>query len=44
MIGKLIALIQVPNQRLFSTKAAAQYLGIHEDTLREYAGPAGKGH
>ena len=37
MISKPIALIQVPNQRLFSTKAAAQYLGIHEDTLRKYA-------
>lgn len=38
MIGKPIALIQVPNQRLFSTKAAARYLGIHEQTLRKYAG------
>jgi len=37
MIGKPIALIQVPNQRLFSTKAAAQYLGVHPDTLRKYA-------
>ncbi len=37
MIGKPIALIQVPNQRLFSTRAAAQYLGICEDTLRTYA-------
>lgn len=34
MIGKQIALIQVPNQRLFSLKAAAQYLGIDPDTLR----------
>lgn len=35
MIGKAIALIQVPNQRLFGTKAAAHYLGIHEQTLRK---------
>ena len=37
MIGKPVALIQVPNQRLFSTGAAAQYLGICEDTLRKYS-------
>ncbi len=37
MIGKTVALIQVPNQRLFSTKAAAQYLGVHPDTMRKYA-------
>ncbi len=37
MIGKPIALIQIPNQRLFSTKAAAQYLGVHPDTMRKYA-------
>ena len=37
MIGKSIDLIQVPNQRLFSTKAAARYLGVHPDTLRKYA-------
>ena len=36
MIGKPIALIQVPNQRLFSTNAAAQYLGVHEQTLRKF--------
>ena len=35
MIGKPIALIQVPNQRLFKVKAAALYLGIHPQTLRE---------
>ncbi len=35
MIGKQIALIQVPNQALFSLKAAAQYLGISPDALRE---------
>ncbi len=37
MIGKPIALIQVPNQRLFSTKAVAQYLGVHPDSVRKYA-------
>ena len=35
MIVKPIALIQVPNQRLFKTKTAAQYLGMHEQTLRK---------
>ena len=35
VIGKPIALIQIPNQRLFSARAAAQYLGIHEQTLRK---------
>lgn len=34
-IGKTVALIQVPNQRLFSLRAAAQYLGVDPDTLRE---------
>lgn len=33
MIGKQIALIQVPNQALFSLKAAAQYLGISPASL-----------
>ena len=37
MSTKPISLIQVPNQRLFGTKAAAQYLGVHPDTLRKYA-------
>ena len=37
MIGKTVALIQVPNRRLFGTKAAAYYLGICEDSLRNYA-------
>jgi len=37
MIGKPVALIQVPNQRLFGMKAAARYLGIHEQTLRKLA-------
>ena len=27
----------VPNQRLFSVGAAAQYLGICDDTIRKYA-------
>ncbi|MBI4457273.1 MAG: helix-turn-helix domain-containing protein [Acidobacteria bacterium] len=35
MIGKPVALIQIPNQRLFGVKAAARYLGIHEQTLRK---------
>jgi len=37
MIGKTVALLQIPNQRLFNTKAAAQYLGICPDTLRKYS-------
>jgi hypothetical protein len=37
VISKPIALIQIPNQRLFSTKAAAQYLGVHPDSLRKYS-------
>ena len=35
MIAKPIAFIQVPTQRLFGTKAAARYLGVHEQTLRK---------
>ncbi len=35
MIGKPIALIQVPNQRLFGIKAAARYLDLHAQTLRK---------
>jgi excisionase family DNA binding protein len=27
----------VPNQRLFAVRAAAQYVGISDDTLRKYA-------
>jgi excisionase family DNA binding protein len=30
-----VALTQIPNQRLFGTKAAARYLGLHEQTLRK---------
>lgn len=37
MMGKPVALIQIPCQRLFGMKAAARYLGISEDTLRKYA-------
>ena len=37
MAGKLIGLIQVPNQRLFTVSPAARYLGISDDTLRKYA-------
>ncbi|MDA2934062.1 helix-turn-helix domain-containing protein [Acidobacteria bacterium AH-259-D05] len=37
MIGKPMALLQVPNQRLFGTKAAAKYLNVHPDSLRKYA-------
>ena len=37
MIGKPVALIQVPSQRLFGTRAAARYLGVCEDSLRKYA-------
>lgn len=33
MFGKPIALIQVPNKRLFSRREAAGYLGMHPDTL-----------
>ncbi len=33
MIGQPIALIQIPNQRLFGPSAAASYLGICTDTL-----------
>ena len=35
MIGKPIALIQVPNQRLFGPRAAARYLGVHTQTLKK---------
>ena len=37
IVGKLATLIRVPNQRLFKTKEAAKYLGMHPDTLRTYA-------
>ena len=37
MFTRPIELIQVPNRRLFGVKAAACYLGVCEDTLRDYA-------
>ena len=35
MIGKAIALIQIPNQAVFGPKAAAQYLGMNVKTLKK---------
>lgn len=35
MIGKTIALMQVPTQRGFSIAEAAKYLGMHPNTLRK---------
>ena len=35
MIGKPVALIQIPNQRLFGIKAASRYLDMHAQTLRK---------
>ena len=35
MVGKPIALIQVPNQRVFGPKAAARYLDVHPQTLKK---------
>ena len=34
-IPKAVASTQVPGQRLFGPKAAAKYLGVHEDTLKK---------
>ena len=34
MIGKAIALIQIPNQRVFGPQAASRYLGVHVQTLK----------
>jgi excisionase family DNA binding protein len=31
------AVISIPTQRLFGVSAAAQYLGVSDDTLRKYA-------
>lgn len=36
MIGKPIAIIQVPNQRLFSVHAAAAYLNCDRKTLKKW--------
>jgi len=35
MIGKVVALLQIPNQALFGPKAAAQYLGMNVKTLKK---------
>ena len=35
MIGRAVALIQVPTQAMFSPKAAARYLGVDIKTLKE---------
>lgn len=35
MIGKTIALIQIPNQRLFQVGPASRYLGITDETLKK---------
>lgn len=35
MIAKPIALIQIPNQAMFSPKVAARYLGINVKTLKQ---------
>ncbi len=37
MVGKTVALIQVPNQRLFRVAQAAHYLGKHPNTIRKLA-------
>lgn len=37
MIGQPVALLQIPNQRLFGIAAAAQYLRISVESLRTYA-------
>lgn len=34
-LNKPVALLQVPNQRVFGPKAAARYLGVDTDTLRK---------
>ena len=35
VMGKAMALMQIPNQRLFGPRAAASYLGVCEDTLKK---------
>lgn len=37
MIGKPVALFQIPNQRLFTIAAAARYLDKHKNTVRKLA-------
>jgi excisionase family DNA binding protein len=35
MIGKPAVILQIPDQRVFSTNEAAKYVGVHPQTLRE---------
>ncbi len=35
MLGKVVALLQIPSQALFGPKAAAQYLGMNVKTLKK---------
>jgi hypothetical protein len=35
LIGRAIALVQIPNQRVFGPNAVALYSGIHEQTLKK---------
>jgi excisionase family DNA binding protein len=35
MIAKPVALLQIPNQAMFSPKAAARFLGVNVKTLKE---------
>jgi hypothetical protein len=35
LIAKAVTMIQVPNRRLFGPKAAAEYLGVCEETLKK---------
>ena len=37
MLSQHIALLQIPNQRLFSTKKSDRLLGVHPDSMRKYA-------
>ncbi len=37
MTSTVIRLAPAPRQRLFSTRAAARYIGVGEDTMRSYA-------
>jgi hypothetical protein len=34
-IAGTVTLVPVPSKRLFGPKAAADYLGVHEDTLKK---------
>lgn len=36
LIDRTVDLARLPSQRLFKTRAAARYLGIHPQTLRKY--------